>query len=208
MTDRPSAASTYPVRMWARIDRLARPPSGLAALALGLGVVNIVSALTPELAERVRVVQTVLSPDAEVAARGLTLAAGVAMLLVASSLARRKHRAWLLAVVVVAASAVLHIAKGLDLEESIANVALLVLLIRSRRWFDAPGDPASLRLLAAGSALLAWLVVAVLLVPSGHGMDEIRILHVGGAGADGDDGDLARAPVAAALAGAGGAERG
>ncbi|HSS54376.1 MAG TPA: hypothetical protein VLK79_06985 [Gaiellales bacterium] len=38
--------------MWARIDRLARPPSGLAALALGLGVVNIVSALTPELTER------------------------------------------------------------------------------------------------------------------------------------------------------------
>jgi lysyl-tRNA synthetase, class II len=165
--------------MRARIDRLLRPPSGLAALALGLGVVNIVSALTPELTERVRAVQTVLSPDAEVAARGLTLAAGVAMLLVASSLARRKHRAWLLAVVVVAASAVLHIAKGLDLEESIANVALLVLLIRSRRWFDAPGDPASLRLLAAGSALLVSLVVAVLLVPSGHGMDEIRILHVG-----------------------------
>ncbi len=164
--------------MWARIDRLVRPPSGLAALALVLGVVNIVSALTPELAERVRVVQRVLSPDAEVAARGLTLAAGVAMLLVASSLARRKHRAWLLAVVVVAASAVLHIAKGLDLEESIANVALLVLLIRSRRWFDAPGDPASLRLLLAGSALLTWLVVTVLLVPTGPGMDEMRILHV------------------------------
>src|SRR6185312_5437201 len=87
------------------------------------------------------------------------------------SLARRKHRAWLLAVVVVAASAVLHIAKGLDLEESIANVALLVLLIRSRRWFDAPGDPASLRLLAAGGAVLAWLVVAVLLVPSGRARD-------------------------------------
>ena len=178
MTDRHSVATTYPVRMWARIDRLVRPPSGLAALALVLGVVNIVSALTPELAERVRAVQTVLSPDAEVAARGLTLAAGVAMLLVSSSLARRKHRAWLLAVVVVSASAVLHIAKGLDLEEAIANVALLVLLIRSRRWFDAPGDPASLRLLLAGGGLLAWLVVAVLLVPSGHGMDEIRILHV------------------------------
>ena len=178
MTDCPGPATTYPGRMRARIDRLVRPPSGLAALALVLGVVNIVSALTPELAERVRVVQKVLSPDAEVAARGLTLAAGVAMLLVASSLARRKHRAWLLAVVVVSASAVLHIAKGLDLEEAFASVALLVLLIRSRRWFDAPGDPASLRLLLAGSGLLAWLVVAVLLVPSGHGMDEIRILHV------------------------------
>jgi lysyl-tRNA synthetase class 2 len=178
MTDRAIAATTYPARMWARIDRLVRPPSGLAALALVLGVVNIVSALTPELAERVRVVQKVLSPDAQVAARGLTLAAGVAMLLVSSSLARRKHRAWLLAVVVVSASAVLHIAKGLDLEEALANVALLVLLIRSRRWFDAPGDPASLRLLLAGGVLLTSLVVAVLLVPTGPGMDEMRILHV------------------------------
>ena len=62
MTDRSSAAGTYPVRMWARIDRLARPPSGLAASALGLGVVNIVSALTPELTERVRVVQTCCRP--------------------------------------------------------------------------------------------------------------------------------------------------
>ncbi len=58
-----------------------------------LGVVNIVSALTPELAERVWVAQKVLSPDAQAAARGLTLAAGVAMLLVSSSLARR-NQAW------------------------------------------------------------------------------------------------------------------
>ena len=42
MTDRPIAATTYPARMRARIDRLVRPPSGLAALALVLGVVNIV----------------------------------------------------------------------------------------------------------------------------------------------------------------------
>src|SRR6188472_3747132 len=199
MTDRAGAASTYPVRMWARIDRLARPPSGLAALALGLGVVNIVSALTPELTERVRVVQTVLSPDAEVAARGLTLAAGVAMLFVASSLARRKHRAWLLAVVVVAASAVLHIAKGLDLEESIANVALLVRRARRSRLVAAVGGGQCPAGVAGGGgaagAVWAW-----------HGRDQDPAR--GRAGADGDDGDLARAPVAAALAGAGCAERG
>jgi lysylphosphatidylglycerol synthetase-like protein (DUF2156 family) len=177
MTDRPSAATAYPARMRARIDRLVRPPSGLAALALVLGVVNIVSALTPELAERVRVVQKVLSPDAQVAARGLTLAAGVAMLLVSSSLARRKHRAWLLAVVVVSASAVLHIAKGLDSrggarERGAAGAAdpVAALVRRARR-------SASLRLLLAGSALLAWLVVRCCWCRR-PGMDEMRILHV------------------------------
>jgi lysyl-tRNA synthetase class 2 len=73
----------------------------------------------------------------------------------------------------------LHLAKGLDLEESLANLTLLVLLIRSRRWFDAPGDPDSWRLILGATALLSWLVVAVVAVPGGPGHDELRIVHVG-----------------------------
>jgi len=130
------------VRVNARIGRLSRPPSALAALALLIGVLDIVSALTPELAARVHVISRVLTINQQLAARGLTLAAGVALLLLASSLSRRKRRAWQLAVALVSVSVVLHLAKGLDLEESLANLTLLVLLIRSRRWFDAPGDPA------------------------------------------------------------------
>ncbi|MDX6545414.1 MAG: lysyl-tRNA synthetase, class, partial [Gaiellales bacterium] len=154
------------------LSRPDRPPAliALAGLALVVGLIDVVSALTPEMAERVRVVSRVLSLDVQLTARGLTLASGIALLLLASSLARRKHRAWVLAVVLVSAGTVLHVVKGLDLEESLVNLALLVFLIRSRRWFDAPGDPASLRLILAGTAVLAWLVVALVAIPSGPRM--------------------------------------
>jgi lysyl-tRNA synthetase, class II len=159
------------------IERIFRP-STYAALALLVGLVDVVSALTPELRDRARAVGNVLSLDAQLTARGLTLAAGVALLLVAGGLSRRKRRAWMLAVVLLSVGALLHIAKGLDLEEAVLNLALLVLLIRSRRWFDAQGDPASLRMIAAGSALASALVLALIVLPSGPRMDEMRILHV------------------------------
>ena len=144
-----------------------------------VGVIDIVSALTPELGQRVHEISGVLSLDLQLTARGLTLAAGVILLLLSSSLSRRKHRAWVLAVVLVTAGAVLHVAKGLDVEESILNLVLLVLLVRSRRWFTAPGDPASMRLILAGTALLSWLLVVLIAVPTGPRLDEMRIVHVG-----------------------------
>jgi lysyl-tRNA synthetase, class II len=180
MTDPAGHSAPYPATMRLRLSRPDQPPAliALAGLALVVGLIDVVSALTPEMAERVRVVSRVLSLDVQLTARGLTLASGIALLLLASSLARRKHRAWVLAVVLVSAGTVLHVVKGLDLEESLVNLALLVFLIRSRRWFDAPGDPASLRLILAGTAVLAWLVVALVAIPSGPRMDESRILHV------------------------------
>ncbi len=163
----------------ARLRRLRQPPSAMAALTMLVGVIDIVSALTPELGARVAEISSVLSLDMQLTARGLTLAAGVALLLLSSSLSRRKHRAWVLAVLLVSAGAVLHVAKGLDVEESALNILLLVLLIRSRRWFTAPGDPASLRLILAGTALLSWLLLALIAVPTGPRMDEMRIVHIG-----------------------------
>jgi lysyl-tRNA synthetase, class II len=151
----------------------------MAALTTLVGVIDIVSALTPELGARVHEISRVLSLDLQLTARGLTLAAGVMLLLLASSLSRRKRRAWLLAVVLVSVGAVLHVAKGLDVEESAVNIALLVLLIRSRRSFTAQGDPASMRLILAGTALISWLLVLLIAVPTGPRMDEMRIVHVG-----------------------------
>jgi lysyl-tRNA synthetase class 2 len=162
-----------------RIRRLRQPPTAMAALTMLVGVIDIVSALTPELGARVHEISSVLSLDLQLTARGLTLAAGVVLLLLASSLSRRKRRAWALAVLLVSAGAVLHVAKGLDVEESALNIAMLVLLIRSRRSFTAQGDPASMRLILAGTALLSWLLVLLIAVPSGPRMDETRIVHVG-----------------------------
>jgi lysyl-tRNA synthetase, class II len=118
-------------------------------------VVGIVSALTPEMADRVHVVRGILPPGWPEAARVLTVSFAVGLIWLSRSLARRRRRAWQLAVVVVVASAVAHLAKGLDFEEATISLALLVALVHWRRRFDVPGDPASVRpLLGVGAALV------------------------------------------------------
>jgi lysyl-tRNA synthetase class 2 len=117
-------------------------------------VIGLVSALTPEMADRLDIVQGVLPPGWPEAARVLTVAFGIALIWLSRSLARRRRRAWQLAIVVVVASAVAHLAKGLDFEEATISLLLLIALVHWRSRFDVPGDPASVRpLLGLGAAL-------------------------------------------------------
>jgi lysyl-tRNA synthetase class 2 len=103
-------------------------------------------------------VQGILPPGFPAAARTLALAGGLVLIVVSRGLARGRRRAWQLAVAVVVTSVVAHLAKGLDFEESTAGVVVLVALWRSRRQFEAPGDPATVRpLLGAGAALVPLL---------------------------------------------------
>jgi lysyl-tRNA synthetase, class II len=126
----------------------------LAAGAALVGLVGIVSALTPELANRSDLVQGLLPPGVPAAARAGALAFGIALVWLSRSLRRRRRPAWQLAVALVVASAAAHLAKGLDVEEAVASLALLVALVRYRSRFDVPGDPAAVRpLLALGAAL-------------------------------------------------------
>src|SRR3954452_10842110 len=113
----------------------------LAWAAAAVGLIGIASALTPEMANRLDLVQGVLPPGVPAAARVLTLSFGFALIWLSRSLAGRRRRAWQLAVVVVVASALAHLAKGLDFEEAPASAVLLAALLRYRRRFDVPGDP-------------------------------------------------------------------
>jgi lysyl-tRNA synthetase, class II len=135
-----------------------RAESLLAWAAAAVGIVGIVSALTPEFANRYDVVRGVLPNGIPVAARIATLAFGIGLVWLSRSLARRRRRAWQLAVVVVVGMAVSHLVKGLDFEESASALVLLVALARYRTRFDVPGDPLALGPLAATVAALAAAV--------------------------------------------------
>jgi lysyl-tRNA synthetase class 2 len=143
--------------------RLLQPASLIAAGAAFVGFVGIVSALTPEAADRFQIVGGVLPPGMPEGARVVALAFGLLLVWLWRSLVRRKHRAWQLAVALVVGSTVAHLAKGLDFEEATSGIVLLVALVRWRREFSAPGDPAgrgqALRMagLAAGLAGVLWL---------------------------------------------------
>jgi lysyl-tRNA synthetase, class II len=133
----------------------------LAWAAALVGAIGLASALTPEMAGRLDLVQGVLPPGWPEAARVLTVAFGIGLIWLSRSIARRRRRAWQLAVAVVVASAVAHLAKGLDFEESTISLLLLGALVRWRSRFDVPGDPASVRpLLGLGAALAGIAAVA------------------------------------------------
>jgi lysyl-tRNA synthetase class 2 len=139
----------------------AEPPVVLAIGALVVGMVDIVSALTPALTDRFDLFRALLPTGAGDLAGSVTFASGVALVWLSGGLARRKHRAWLMATAMVAFAAAAHLLPGFDVEEAVGSLALLVALVRTRRWFDVPGDPTSLRPLVLGLAVTvaAWAVV-------------------------------------------------
>src|SRR6478752_894257 len=137
------------------------PPVVVAIGAFVVGVIDIVSSVTPALTDRLNLFQAMLPMDAGDLAGSVTFASGVALVWLSGGLARRKRRAWLAALGVITFAAAAHLADGFDIEEAIGSLVLLVALLRLRRWFDAPGDPTSLRPLVAGLgvALVAWAIV-------------------------------------------------
>jgi lysyl-tRNA synthetase class 2 len=147
----------YPARVNLRRPK---PESLLAWAAAAVGVIGIVSALTPEFANRSDFVRGVLPPGVPTAARVGALSFGIALVWLSRSLARRRRRAWQLGVAVVLASALAHLAKGLDVEEATISLALLVALLYYRRRFDVPGEPGTLRPLV-GVGLIAAAAAAV-----------------------------------------------
>jgi lysyl-tRNA synthetase class 2 len=136
----------------------------LGAAAGLVGFIAIVSALTPEFANGYDFVQGVLPPGVPGAARVLALSFGLGLVWVSRLLARRRRRAWQLAVALVVGVSLAHLAKGLDFEEASLSLLLLVALLRFRTRFDVPGDPRSVRpLLATAAALTALGTLAIVL---------------------------------------------
>ena len=125
--------------------RRIKSPTVVAWAAALVGLIGVISASTPEMADRFDFVRGVLPQGIPTAARVLTLAFSLALLWLARGLARRKRRAWQLAVALVVATAVTHLAKGLDFEEALGSLAVFAVLWRTRREFVAPGDPESVR---------------------------------------------------------------
>ncbi len=116
-------------------------PTAAAVGIVVLGVVDVVSAVTPERAGRLHAMTSVVSLAVAHAASAATAATGLLLILLGHGLRRRKRRAWRFAVGLLLLSSVLHVFKGLDAEEAaVTFVAAIVLLLLSRQFYAA-GDP-------------------------------------------------------------------
>ena len=130
-----------------------RSPLLLAALVAGTGAISVLDGILPA---RPHTLLAELSP-ARVApvASALVAPLGLALLVVARGLARRKRRAYRIALVLLIGLALLHEAHRFDYGALIAAL-VAVLLVARRQVFDAPGDPAARpRLALRGAGLLA-----------------------------------------------------
>ncbi|MFB8790804.1 MAG: phosphatidylglycerol lysyltransferase domain-containing protein [Potamolinea sp.] len=116
-----------------------------------VGVINLISAVTPDVAERDNWFdKNFLFNDAifpfEMRAEGHIFAAitGFFLLMLAANLSRRKRVAWLLTVSLLIISMISHLIKGFDYEESLLAGVLLVQLILMRDAFTAQSDQPSM----------------------------------------------------------------
>jgi len=151
-------------RFWQALQR----PASVARLVALVGAVTLLSAVLPSMRGRVAIVTDLVPAVFPAAATTGAAATGLILLLLSRALRRGKSRAWLLATVLAVVSVLLHLLKGLDVEEATLSLFLVVLLVTSRRHFAARPDPRSLpRLLAvllAGpvvATVLGWLWLAV-----------------------------------------------
>ncbi|HUR73381.1 MAG TPA: phosphatidylglycerol lysyltransferase domain-containing protein [Sporichthya sp.] len=189
-------------------------PRLVAFVAWAAGVVTVISALLPAERSRLRVIEDWLGSTTVTVAAGSAAAAGVALILLAGGLRRRQRNAWRAAVVLAAGSTVLHLAKGLDVEEASLSLALLLVLIAARDQFRAAGRTPGWRVrIAVLAAVGVTNVAAGLVLVDAYGLADSpgtgpRLRHVllGLAGISGPAhfaGDETATTVSAVLAGLG-----
>jgi phosphatidylglycerol lysyltransferase len=127
-----------------------------AVLVALMGVINVLSAVTPSLSDRLKVLEQYSPLEVQRGGHLTAALAGFALLVLARGLWRRKRVAWLLALVTLGLSIAGHMLKGLDYEESLlAGGAMLMLWLMRARFHarsDRPSIQQGLRVLA-GAAL-------------------------------------------------------
>ena len=124
----------------ARTGSRSRWPFVLAAFVFVAGGLDVLHAILPE--HRTSLLERLAPGAVHPAASALAAPVGVVLMLLGRGLARRKRRAWQIAVVVVLASTALHIFHGV-VAAAVANGLLAVALVARRQDFTAHGDPST-----------------------------------------------------------------
>lgn len=130
-------------RKFSRIEKWGVRTTALITFVTGM--VNLISAVQPALLDRLALLREIIPLEVRYGSRLASAFAGFALLLLASSLWRRKRLAWILTVSVLSVSILSHLIKGLDFEEASLSFGLLVMMLLLRSSFHALSDPPSIK---------------------------------------------------------------
>lgn len=134
-----------------------------AILVALMGLINVLSAVTPSLSDRIKFLETFSPLEVRHGGHLTAALAGFALLVLSRSLARRKRVAWLLTLGLLGISAISHLVKGLDYEESLLAGGMMVMLWLMRAHFHADSDRPSIK-----QGL--WTLVGALLFTLAYGV--------------------------------------
>ena len=132
---------------------------GAAAIAFA-GVLNLASAVTVPIASRLTALSRFAPIEVPEFAEALVAICGIGLLLLAWGVRRGQRHAWILANVLLLVSVVGNVTKGLDIEEALIGLIVVVFLVTHRDDFAAPANPSSWRL-GIGVAFVAIAVAIV-----------------------------------------------
>ena len=140
-----------------------RSPLVLAWFVAAAGILGVIDAVTPD--KRPLLFASLAPEHVHGVSEALVAPLGLALLVVARGLARRKRRAWQAALLVLVWLVALHLQHGFGYG-AIATAIVAVALLARRQDFDARGDPAShprlaLRAFVFGSVILSYSVSAL-----------------------------------------------
>ncbi|MFT3810119.1 MAG: bifunctional lysylphosphatidylglycerol flippase/synthetase MprF [Micropepsaceae bacterium] len=139
-------------------------PPLLALAAFAVGVVLLISAVTPGVAERLATLDDFLPIEVIEASHLVSVAAGIALLFLARGLARRRRDAFHVTLVMLGVGALASLLKGADYEEAILAALALALMWPARPFFHRRADrldlsltPLWLTVIAITLGISVWL---------------------------------------------------
>lgn len=125
-----------------------------------MGIINIISVLTPAIHSRVHVLKQFVSYDALNFSTAAVLFFGILLVMCSGFLLKGLRMAWYVAVTLCSLSILANLSKGLDFEEAwFAFLVLLMLLYSSKHYFILSNR----KLTSFNLSLVLWLIGVVLL---------------------------------------------
>jgi phosphatidylglycerol lysyltransferase len=129
-----------------------------AIFMLALGIINIISVLTPAISERLTRLNEFVPVEVIHASNYMVLIAGLFLLVTAAFMLKGLRNAWWFAIVLTVLSFIGHITKAIDYEEAIVALLVIVVLVTTRKEYYIKSNR-KLRTIGIQTSLFLMLAV-------------------------------------------------